>query len=290
MANLTPPPPGGPDPTLSPRAMCAAELRYQRERAGLTQTALGELLFIERTLVAKMEAGERRIKPEMAEMLDRVLETGGFFVRHSAASRATGYREHFADVVELEATALTIREWEPLLVPGLLQIPAYTRAVVRAYDPVIPQEAVEERVKARIARTEIFNDPTKPLYWAVLDEAVIRRPCGGPEVMAAQLRHISDMIRSNRIIVQVVPYGAGAHPAMEGALRLMTFEDNNPMAYVQGQETGSLLDDPATVRRCSFTYDLLAAAALSPEASLSLIEAVAEEYDNAAQPGGGDVA
>jgi transcriptional regulator with XRE-family HTH domain len=289
MADLTPPP-GGSDPALSPRAMCAAELRHQRERAGLTQTALGELLFIERTLIAKMESGERRIKPQMAEMLDRVLDTGGFFVRHLAASRATLYPEHFADIVESEATALTIREWEPSLVPGLLQIPAYARAVIQAYDPVIPYEVVDERVKARLARAEIFNDPMKPLYWAVLDEAAIRRPCGGPAVMAAQLRHISGMIRRNRIIVQVVPYGSGAHAGLEGALRLMTFEDSHPVAYAQGQESGSYIDDPATVSRCSFTYDLLRAAALPPEASLSLVEAVAEEYENASQPGDGGMA
>jgi hypothetical protein len=98
------------------------------------------------------------------------------------------------------------------------------------------------------------------------------------------------MIRSNRIIVQVVPYGSGAHAGLEGALRLMTFEDSNPVAYAQGQESGSYLDDPATISRCSFTYDLLRAAALPPEASLSLVEAVAEEYEHGSQPSGDGVA
>lgn len=280
------------DPAQSPRAMYGAELRFQRERAGLSQAALGERLFVGHSLIAKMETGERRVQPDMAEQLDRILDAGGFFVRYLKAARATPYREHFADVAELETFALTIHEWEPLLVPGLLQIPAYTLAVIRGYDPVVSAEVVSERQAARLARAGIFKNPTRPLYWAVLDESVIRRPCGGPAVMAAQLRHLCAMIRSNRIIVQILPYSAGAHAGMEGALKLMTFEDDGPMAYMQAQETGSLIDDPATVKRCSFTYDLLGAAALPPEASLTLIEAVAEEYEHGPQvrPDGGDLA
>src|SRR3954464_116403 len=91
------------DPAQSPRAMYGAELRFQRERAGLSQAALGELLFVGNSLIAKMESGERRIQPDMAEQLDRVLDAGGFFVRNLAAGRATPYREHFANVAELES-------------------------------------------------------------------------------------------------------------------------------------------------------------------------------------------
>jgi transcriptional regulator with XRE-family HTH domain len=278
------------DPAQSPRAMYGAELRFQRERAGLSQAALGELLFVGNSLIAKMESGERRIQPDMAEQLDRVLDAGGFFVRNLAAARATPYQEHFADVAELETFALTIREWDPTLVPGLLQIPAYTLAIIRGYDPVVAAEVVSERQAARLARAEIFNNPGRPVYWAVLDESVIRRPCGGATVMAAQLRHLCGMIRNSRIIVQIVPYSAGSHAGMGGALKLMTFEVDTPVAYAPGQESGSLIDDPATFKRCSFTYDLLAAAALSPEASLTLMEAVAEEYEHGSQRDGGDVA
>lgn len=278
------------DPAQSPRAMYGAELRFQRERAGLSQAALGELLFVGNSLIAKMESGERRIQPDMAEQLDRVLDAGGFFVRNLAAGRATPHREDFADVAELETTALSIKEWEPLLVPGLLQTPAYAMAVIRAYDPVLVEAEVRERQKARLDRARLFDNPKSPLYWAVVNEAALRCVVGGPATMAEQLRHIAAMIRRNRLILQVVPFDVGALPAMNGGLRLMTFEDDAPMAYRSGADSGSLVDDAATVKRHTLTYDLLAAAALSPEASLDLIEAAAEEYEHGSQRSGGDVA
>jgi transcriptional regulator with XRE-family HTH domain len=280
------------DPSHSPRALYGAELRFRREQAGLSQAELGARLFLSGSYVAYIERGDKRVPADCAEKLDEILETDGFFVRNLAAGRATPYREHFADVAELETVALTIRQWEPLLVPGLLQTEGYALAVMRAYDPVLIAEAIRERLAARLARAAIFNNPGRPLYWCVLDEATIRRPVGGPAVMAEQLRKVAGMIRQNRIIVQVLPFGVGAHAAMEGAMKLMTFEDDTPVAYLQAQETGSLLDDPATVKRCSLTYDLLGAAALPPEASLTLIEAVAEEYEHGhqGQPGGGHLA
>lgn len=278
------------DPAQSPRAMYGAELRFQRERAGLSQAGLGELLFVGNSLIAKMESGERRIQPDMAEQLDRILDAGGFFTRNLAAGRATPYVEHFAEVAEMETYALTIREWEPLLIPGLLQTAAYTRAVIRAFDPVLPEAEVRERQKTRLSRARLFDNPKSPTYWAVINEAALRCAVGGPATMAEQLRHVTSAIRRNRIILQVVPFSLGAHPAMGGGLRLMTFEDDSPVAYCSGVSSGSLTDDPATVTRHILTYDLLAAAALPQEASLTLIEAVAEEYEHASQPDDGGLA
>jgi hypothetical protein len=199
------------------------------------------------------------------------------------AGRATPYPEHFADVAELETVATEIREWELSLVPGLLQTEAYALALIRAYDPFLADELVRARLDARLIRAQVFHSAKKPLFWSVLDECVIRRPVGGAATMAEQLRHIATMIRGSRIIVQVLPLGAGAHAGLTGALTLMSFEDDAPMAYLPGMETGKLTDDPATVTRYKLAYDLLGAAALSPEASLTLIEAVAEEYEHGAQ-------
>jgi hypothetical protein len=96
--------------------------------------------------------------------------------------------------------------------------------------------------------------------------------------MAEALRHIAGLVRRHRIIVQVLPFEAGAHMALEGSLKLMSFSDAPPLAYIQGLGTGQLQDDPATVAHYELTYDLTGASALSPEASLALIESVAEDY------------
>ncbi len=269
------------DPSESTRAMYGAELRHRRERAGMSQEELGAAMFVSGSFVGQLEAGVRRMRLEYAKSVDEILKTDGFFVRNLEAARLSPYRAHFADVVELEGIACTIKDWAPSSVPGLIQTPSYNRAVIRAYDPLVSEEVVEERIAFRKARAHIFDSPTPPLYWAILDELIVRRQAGSPAVMAEQLLHITSMIRSNRIIVQVLPISAGVHAGNAGIFKLMTFNDAPPMVYCQGSESGRLLDDPAVFARSALTYDLLGAAALSPDASLALIEQAAKEYKDA---------
>lgn len=165
-----------------------------------------------------------------------------------------------------------------MLIPGLLQTPAYARAVCRAYQPTTPKEAIEELVRARMDRAHILDDPTRPLLWAVIDEAALRRVTGAREAMAEVLRHIAELIHRSRAIVQVLPFDAGAHPAMQGCVKLMDFDGAPPLVYLEGIGTGRLEDDPATVARYRHYYELLTASALSPEKSLVLIEAMAQDY------------
>lgn len=272
------------DPSSSPRALLGAELRHAREKAGLSQEQLGQLLFASGSFVGQLEAGTRRIQPEHARVLDEVLGTGDFFQRNCRAAAKSRYPEHFAEAAEAEAEATAIRQYAPMLIPGLLQTPAYARAVTRAYGPTAPEEIVDERVEARMARTRLLDDPTKPLLWAVLDEAALRRATGGRPVMAEVLRHVADLARRGRVIVQVLPFSAGAHTAMEGSLKLMEFEDAPPLVYFEGVGTGRLEDDPATVARLRFTFELLAASALSPQKSLALIEVLAQDYAHEEHP------
>ncbi|MFF9194970.1 helix-turn-helix domain-containing protein [Streptomyces sp. NPDC014779] len=266
------------DPPLSPRAIIGAELRHARERKGVSQEALGELVFVSGSYIGQMEAGTRRIRPEMAVQLDEALDTNGFFERNCKAANKSKYPDHFAEAAEAEAEATGIKEFAPLLIPGLLQTPAYAREVFRAYQPTAPEDEIDDLVSARLERGRLLDDPTKPLLWVVLGEAVLRQVVGGPAVMAEALRHIAGLARSHRVIVQVVPFGAGAYGPMTGSLKLMSFEDAPPLAYLQGLGTGRLEDDPATVAQLTLTYDLLGATALSPRDSLALIESVAEDY------------
>ncbi|MFJ9035097.1 helix-turn-helix domain-containing protein [Streptomyces sp. NPDC102406] len=266
-----------PDPS-SRRLMVGEELRHARERADLTQQALGERLFVSGSYVGQMEAGTRRILPDMAQRLDEALGTAGFFTRHAAKANQSKHPEHFAEAAEAEVLAIEIRQYESLLIPGLLQTPAYARAVFLAYQPTAPQETIDNLVAARMERTRLLTDPTKPLLWTVLDEAALRRKIGGPSVMAEALSHITDLARRRRVIVQVVPFSAGAHAALDGPFKLMYFLDAPPLSFVEAPSTGQLTDDAATVARHELSYDLLRADALSPRQSLVLIESVAEDY------------
>ncbi|MFE5032283.1 Scr1 family TA system antitoxin-like transcriptional regulator [Streptomyces sp. NPDC056683] len=272
------------DPSSSPRALLGAELRHAREQKGLSQAELGQRVFVSGSFIGQLEAGTRRMQPEFARMLDEVLRTGGFFMRNCGAAAKSKYPQHFAEVAESEAQATAIREYAPLLIPGLLQTAAYARAVNRGYDPTAPEETIEEWVEGRMARASLLAHPTKPLLWAVLDEAALRRETGGRTVMSEALRHLTALVRRSRVIVQVLPLGAGAHTAMQGALKLMDFEDAPPLVYLEGVRSGRLEDDPATVTQLRFVFDLLVASALSQEKSLALIEALAEDYGHAEHP------
>ncbi|MGI5470321.1 helix-turn-helix domain-containing protein [Streptomyces sp. CA-132043] len=268
------------DASESPRALYGAELRFKRERAGLTQAELGAPMFVSGSFIGQLESGARRMQTEYARRIDEILDTDGFFARNAEAAQRSRYPEHFADAADFEALALSIREYAPLLVPGLLQTEEYARAVFRAVHPVAPEEVIDDLLSARLDRARILDNPTTPLFWAVLDENVLRRPVGGPAAMHAQLAHIAALMRRNRVIVQLLPYAEGAHAGLEGSLKLMTFADAPPVAYLQGLETGQMLDEPLRVERYGLAYDLVRAAALSPEASLVQIESAAKEFQD----------
>ncbi|MFG2566444.1 helix-turn-helix domain-containing protein [Streptomyces sp. NPDC048567] len=271
------------DPASSPRALLGSELRHRRDRAGLSQAELGPLLFVSGSFIGQLEDGSRRMQMDQALRLDDILKADGFFKRNCAALEKSKYPDHFAEAAEAEARATEIKEYAPQLIPGLLQTEAYARAVFREYQPTAVECVIDELVAARLDRTRLLADPTLPMLWAVLDEAVLRRKVGGAECMAEALRHIAELIRQHRIIVQVLPFSAGAHAALTGSLKLMSFVDEPPLAYVDGMGIGRLQDDPATVRQYELTYDLVVASALSPAASLALIESVAEDCEHEAQ-------
>ncbi|WP_149824650.1 helix-turn-helix domain-containing protein [Streptomyces tailanensis] len=272
------------DPSSSPRAMLGAELRHARERAGLSQEELGQRLFVSGSFVGQLEQATRRMTRDIALLIDQALGTGDFFSRNCKAAAKSKYPEHFAEAAEAEALAVAIREYAPMLIPGLLQTPAYARAVNVAYEPTAPEKTIDAWVEGRMARTRLLDDSTRPMVWAVLDEAALRRVTGGPAVMAGALRHVANLGRRRRVIVQVLPFGAGAHTAMQGSLKLMDFEDAAPLVYLEGVRTGRLEDDPATVAQMRLTYELLAASALPPENSLALLEALAQDYTHEEHP------
>ncbi|ROR42624.1 helix-turn-helix protein [Kitasatospora cineracea] len=260
------------------QVVLGSELRRLREDRGLSQERLGELVFCSGAYVGQIEAATRRPQEDMSERFDSVLETGGHFARLYPPVTRTRFAEYFTAAAELQAVALTISEYAPVLVPGLLQTPEYARALFRSAQPLRSAAETDDLVSLRMDRARLLEGPTSPMLRVVLDESAIRRPIGGAATMAGQLSHLAALMREHRIIVQVLPYSAGARALLEGALSLMTFADAPPVAYLEGPHAGQLVDDPSTVAKCLLSYDFVRAAALSPEASLPLIESAAEEH------------
>jgi transcriptional regulator with XRE-family HTH domain len=266
------------DPSSSPRAFFGAELRRVREAAGLSQDKLGERIFCSGSYIGQLESATRKPQLDLAERVDAVLETGGYFVRMWPMVVKSRHAAYFAEAAELEETATSISQYVVTVAPGLLQTEAYARAVIRAANPLAADADVEFRVRARLDRARLLDTATAPRLWEVVHETALRIPTGGAVVMREQLAHIADLVRSNRILLQVLPFSAGPSPVTAGMFSLMAFDDAPPVAYSESGASGQLIDDPLVVTAYQQAYDLMRAAALSREASLGLIESAMEDY------------
>ncbi|MEV0034786.1 helix-turn-helix transcriptional regulator [Streptomyces sp. NPDC050804] len=266
----------------TPRQKYGEELKLRRIAADMTQEMLSEIVVCSPTLISHFEAGRRLPNPDDAKRIDAALGTDGFFARW-LQDLDTKYADHFAAVAELERQATDLRHYGSLLIPGLLQTPAYARAVFRAVRPNYRAEDLDQLVVNRMDRSQILEGLSGPVVWILLDEAALRRRVGGPRAMAEQLRKIANINEGGRVRLHVLPFGVSEHSLLEGMLYLMDFEDAAPIAYVEGLHTGHLIDDPALVRRCMTAYDLALGDALPQSESLALIRAVAKEYEDEQQ-------
>ncbi|MFE7269074.1 helix-turn-helix domain-containing protein [Streptomyces sp. NPDC057623] len=275
-----------PDASVSVPCFYGAELRYRREQAGLTLEQLVEGSFRGISFLSQIERGERGMPMDFARHVDERLGTDGFFQRRcedAAKARRAGHQSYSADIPDLEKQALTLEEWAPNVVPGLLQTGGYFRGRAKYADPEAPPEVVEERVHARLARAELWKRQYRPTYWGILRESVVRSSPLPPAVMAEQVEHIIDVIRSTQSVLQIVPETTPWHPLEHGMAKIMTFADAPPLVYTEGDFNGHIVDYPARVKEYRRRYDLLRAAALPPEASLALMEEAVRTYRNEAQ-------
>ena len=265
------------------REQYGAELKRRREAAGLTQEELSQRAVMSRTHIAHIEGGRRRPDVEDARRLDQVLGTDGFFENFLPVLDGRKVAEHFKGAAEFEGLAVEIRLYAPKLVPGILQTPAYAREVLSSGSTPRSDEQRDALLVTRLQRGRILDDPATPTVWAMFDEAVLRRPIGGPSVMAEQLRHVLALAETHRIRVHVLPFSAGYHALLEGFVSLMWFEDMPPVAYVEGLRTGRVWELPSVVRECQVAYDQALGDALSHRASLALLRSAAEDYENEAR-------
>ncbi|MCP3819208.1 helix-turn-helix transcriptional regulator [Streptomyces sp. A3M-1-3] len=266
------------DPYTDPRTFYGSELRRLREAGGLSQDQLGERVFCSGTYIGQLEAATRRPQLDLSRLFDEVLGTGEHLQRLCRLARKSKVADYFADAAELEQQAKTISEYAPVLVPGLLQTEAYARAITRTATPFAPHESVEERVRARLDRQRILDDPTHPVLWEILHEAALRVPMGGRESMCEQLLHIAEVAQRPRVVVQVLTFTAMAEAFMDSMASIMCFDDAPTVVYTEGAGSGQLIEDPALVEHSLRSYDLARAVALSPSASLALLQSLAKDY------------
>lgn len=185
--------------------------------------------------------------------------------------------EDFQQLLHVEATLLASRQLETLVVPGLLQTPDYTRALVAGGDPGLDFEVAERRVLARMARQRVLNRPKPLRLHVILDETVLTRPIGTPSVMRGQLAKLVDAAETAHVTIQVLPRSAGATPAVDGSFSILTLPEPIPdFGYAECPGGAMYIENRAHVRAMVEKWGILTERALSPADSLDAIKAAGE--------------
>lgn len=264
------------DPTVSLAALYGAKVRKLRMKAGWTQRDLGERVHVVSSRIAQIELATEKVPEDLSDALDETLKADGDLCDlwwHMVRESYPNWSRRFMD---LELKAMSRHEFGPVIVPGLLQTEAYARAVLRAGRPNDAAELIEERVGARLSRQAILHGPT-PLCWFILEETVLQRPVGGTDVLRGQLRRLAEVARLPHVTMQVLPLDTGAHAALGGDLTILGFRNGPNVAYVEGSYRGQLVEQAEDVAEFGYAYDLLQAQALTPEASLAVIQSAMED-------------
>jgi transcriptional regulator with XRE-family HTH domain len=266
----------------TPQGVFGAELRYYRERAGLSQTELAALVNVSHDVISKIETGDRPPAKDFPERLDAVpqLDTNGALARLWKNLRK-GLRHRampgwFRPWAHIEAEATILRTYQPLLVPGLLQTEEYARAIF-AIRPGGKRDDLEDQVAARMERQAILDRADAPQLWCVLDEFVLQRCVGGAKVMHDQLEHLADVAERPQTSIQVIPASTGEHAGLLGGFIIADLDGAPGMVYLETAAEGQIADSPAIVAYTTFSFDSLRSEALPRAASRDLITKVARE-------------
>jgi transcriptional regulator with XRE-family HTH domain len=253
----------------------AEELRHARASRGLSRDQLGELVNFSGSLIGMVEGRRRVPSLDLARRCDGALGTTGTLERLHELLQMTPFAPWFRPYVELENEATELRSWQSIVIDGLLQTPDYARALLSTRVGASEDE-VEQQATARLQRQEVLNRPSPPLLWVLMDEAVLRRPVGGPAVMLAQTEHLAEMAGRPNVVVQVVPTAAGAHDGVNGSFVIADFADAPGIVYLETALRGMILDRAEQVAAMRVSYDGVRTEALPRAASINLIREVAK--------------
>ncbi|WP_308376818.1 helix-turn-helix transcriptional regulator [Streptomyces sp. ISL-99] len=245
---------------------------------------LAEIVNYSSSHLSRIEAAEHMPPPDLSEKLDAAFGTDGHFARLYGIARHEWFPDRYRKRMELEEQAQVIAEYAGHVVPGLLQTDAYARALFKVGNPRGSDDEINEKVRARLSRQAILTADTAPDLSVIMDEAAIRRPIGGPEVMRGQLAELLPRVDAPTSVIQVLPFAHGEHALLGGSLTLLTLAGGAMVAYEEGINSGALIEDPDTVSTRLRSYDLLRAHALSPRRTAALIRSAMEELPHEQHP------
>jgi transcriptional regulator with XRE-family HTH domain len=276
---------GGGGPTVQ-RMLVGARLRRLRTEMGLTREEAAKAIRASEWKIHRLENGQVGFKDRDIVDLLRLYqvtdpEEVAEFVTLAREANTPGWWRHYGDLlpswfrtyVDLEAAAALIRTYEGQFVPGLLQTDDYMRAVVRGAHLEDNSEEVGRRVRLRMARQTLLTREQPPRLWAVVDEAALRRPVGGREVMRRQLERLLEASKLPNVTLQVLPFAAGAHAAMVGSFSILRFGDQElpDVVYLEHLTSASYLSKTDEVDRYLHVMESICVAAAAPDRTAELL-------------------
>jgi transcriptional regulator with XRE-family HTH domain len=274
------------------RMLLGAQLRRLREAADISAEKAGYEIRASRSKISRIETGRVGLKIRDIEDLltlysvtdpqerSRILDLAR---QSSTPDWWTKYGDlmpgWFESYLGLESAAETIRNFQVQFIPGLFQTEDYARAVVRLGHQAAPDEEIERRVRLRLERQELLTRPDPPRVWVIMDEAVLRRPHGGPAVMRAQFRHLLDAAQLPKVTLQLVPFSHGGHAAASGSFSILRFAERDlpDVVYIEQLTSAVYLDQRPDVEHYLEVFHQLSGEALTPAATISFIEEVADQ-------------
>jgi len=265
-------------------------LRALRNERGLTVEEVAAELLCSTTKISRLETAARR--PSLRDVRDLCVlyeldqQMSRELMSLAREARESGWWTEYADLgldplIGLEQEAASITCYSMYYMPGLLQTEEYAELIIKTVAPKMDLHVVQQRTAARMRRQEVLGD-NGPFYNVILDEMVFRRGVGSSSLMAAQVGKVLQLVHSNHITVQVIPFKAGAYAAADSYFVLLEFDDESnlwPVVYIEGLTDNQYLQRGPDIARYRETVEYLRDRALDPDGSIEFMENVRKEYE-----------
>ncbi|PKW17183.1 helix-turn-helix domain-containing protein [Saccharopolyspora spinosa] len=266
----------------------ANELRRYREKAGLSCTEAGAKLGVSGSKISRIETGVSGLQIEdVAALLGlyhvpdaerhTLVELAKSADQKGWWERQTGLPQNWKNLMEFEAKASRIQNFENMFVPGLLQTAEYSRAILRAIDDTLSEDELESLIATRMARQIVLTRSQAPQFLAVIDENALRRTIGGSGVMKRQLQHLLTIADTRNVVLRVVPTSAGVYVGLQGPFLLLEFQDEPDIVYVENHYTMLFLEEEQDLASYRMGLRNILGVALAPGATAELIKSVVGE-------------
>ncbi|MGW3241554.1 helix-turn-helix domain-containing protein [Streptomyces sp. NPDC001070] len=256
---------------------CGNQVKLWREQAGVTREQLAREAAYGYETVKSMEQGRRRPSSRFLQIADQLCGAQGKLAAAEAFLKPEKFPARSQDFFRYEAEAVSLWSYEPLLIPGLLQIEATVRALLGAHRPPLDDAVLEERVRARLERQSLLWRSPPVEFSFVVYEAALRCPVGGTDTAKRQLLHLLEVAELRNVSLQVLPFAAGAHPGLNGPIVLLETREHERLALTEGQSLSLLTADPEQVGALTQRHGMIRTEALGADESARFIKRMAGE-------------